>query len=336
MASLSMITPVDNLSPDVAQELGLLGCVPALSCVSDPRFSYYLYAPSTYHRQTTAPPRVLVLIHHSLRNAYALREAFRAFALDHNLFLLCPLFPIGFLDPGDTDNYKNLHYRGVHYDRVLLSMVDEVQARYPKIPADTTFGLYGFSGGAQFVHRFAYLHAERLWGLVVAAPGAQTPWDHTRDYPAGVRDLQTVFPGTADGWEGPLRLLPTAFMCGAQDTDVSWARLRGRETPAEGGRLAAARRLREDWVKQGALRTRFVAVEGAAHEESKILECVQGFFDEVLAEGQGQEGKEQQEGKELTTRAKTTTTQQQQQHSYTAHVNPTPKLDAHGVSIVVG
>ncbi|KAK4501150.1 hypothetical protein PRZ48_006956 [Zasmidium cellare] len=325
MAALSMITPIDKLSPDVAKELGLLGCVPALSCLSDPRFTYYLYAPSTYYRPTTTPPRLLVLIHHSMRNAYALREAFQAFAQEHNLFLICPLFPIGFLDPSDTDNYKNLQYRGIRYDHVLLSIIDEVKARYPRVTIDT-FGLYGFSGGAQFVHRFAYLHGKRLWGLVVAAPGSQTPWDHTCDYPAGVRDLQAVFEGTEGDWEWPLRRLPTAFMCGAQDTDTSWAKLRGRATPAEGGRLAAARRLRESWIAQGATRTRFIAVDGAAHEESKILPDVQSFFAELLTE------EEQQQEVVQSTTSRTKTTIMQSQHSYSANVATAANMDTHGFS----
>lgn len=289
--SLPQIQPLDDLSATVANEYGYLGLTPALSLLSDPRFNYYLYVLPGYYT-LAAPPRLLVLIHGSGRNPSELRSRFAQFAFEHNCFILCPLFPIGFLDPNDTDNYKLVKWRDVRYDQILLSMVDETKARFRKLDA-TKFCLYGFSGGGQFVHRFAYLHPHRLQALVCGAPGLQTPLDWSKSYPDGVQGLREYFDASTElDWE-TLQRVRSLFFCGELDTDTTYLKNRGRGTVLERGRLGGTTRLESSWRELGG-RSKLIVVKGMRHEEDKGFQLVIDFLekalvnkwvDEVLAEG---------------------------------------------------
>lgn len=271
--SAGQITAIDTRNVAVMKELGYLGKVPALSLLADPRFSYYLYVPRRYAELTSCP--LIVLVHGSGRNAYELRDWYRDFAEEHGVFLLCPLFPIGFLDADDADNYKNIIYRGIRYDEILLQMCREVQSRYPRVDV-AQFGMYAFSGGAQFAHRFAYLHPKRLSTLVCGAPGTQTMWDESQAYPQGTHDLVTVFGSSEIDWDA-LRRVPTVFLCGSEDIDDSWCKLRGRPPLGPNGRLGACKRLARSWELQGA-KTEFIAIPGAKHEEHKLIPTVTTLF----------------------------------------------------------
>jgi dienelactone hydrolase len=66
-------------------------------------------------------------------------------------------------------------------------MVDDVGARWG-VPF-RRFGLFGFSGGAQFVNRFLLLQPARLWATSVAAPGSVTLVSDRWDWWVGTRDV---------------------------------------------------------------------------------------------------------------------------------------------------
>jgi hypothetical protein len=185
----------------------------------DPRFSYCLYVPPGY-RAGGIRPELLVVIHGSPRTFMEFRDRFQDFGEAHNALVLCPLFPVGVNGDGNGDGYKYLSEPGIRYDDILLDMVAEVTERWGL--ACERFGLFGFSGGAQFVNRFLLLRPQSLWAASLGAPGSVTLVDHGRDWWVGVRDVAIDI--------GSLRRVPVQTLVGAADLD-------GHEiTHREGGR----------------------------------------------------------------------------------------------------
>lgn len=179
---------------------------------ADPRVSWCAHVPASF---AAAPDehRLVVAVHGSSRGVAALRDAFAAHAERHRWVVLAPLFPVGIRGDGEADGYKNLLEGEIRYDRLLLAMVEELEAvlgaRFP------TFGLFGFSGGGQFAHRFAYLHAARLWGAVIGAPGAVTRIDDRLGWWLGTKDVAETFGAPLD--LAALRRVPLQLLVGDQD-----------------------------------------------------------------------------------------------------------------------
>ena len=162
---------------------------PAWACTAEPRLSYCLYVP----RRVEAVPerfRLLVAVHGTDRRSEEMRDFFAAFAEREDCIVLAPLFPGNLGVPGDLDGYKYLDHGGIRYDRALQDMVAEVAGRYGL--ACSRFLLFGFSGGAHFAHRYAYLHPETLIAASVAAPGMITLPDPREPYWSGLAGLEAV------------------------------------------------------------------------------------------------------------------------------------------------
>jgi len=179
---------------------------------ADPRVSWCAHVPASF---AVAPDahRLVVAVHGSSRGVTALRDAFAAHAERHRWVVLAPLFPVGVRGDGEADGYKNLIEGDIRYDTLLLAMADEIGevlgARFER------FGLFGFSGGGQFAHRFAYLHAARLWGAVIGAPGAITRIDDRLGWWLGTRNFAEVFDAPLD--LAALRRVPLQLLVGDQD-----------------------------------------------------------------------------------------------------------------------
>lgn len=151
---------------------------------ADPRFSYCLYVPDEIRQ-------ICVYVHGTYRDAASYRDHLSDFAIRNRVLLVCPLFPAGLIDPDDVDNYKQLLFRGIRFDLILLDMLEEIRERYG-VPTDR-FMLGGFSGGAQFAQRFAYLHPQYVQALSLAAPGRVTLLDNSLDWWSGIRDVEKLF-----------------------------------------------------------------------------------------------------------------------------------------------
>ncbi|TAQ91113.1 hypothetical protein B7494_g533 [Chlorociboria aeruginascens] len=272
---------IDTTAPEVLQELMLIGKVPSMFCEADPRFSYALYIPLRYQTLQNLP--LVVLIHSSDRMNGEIRDAFVDFAESNGCAVFCPLFPRFRADPLDRSSYKVIAGNNIRYDNILLSMIGEMASWYPKVDTEKFF-MYGFSGGAQFSHRFAYLHPEKLLALVVAGPGVITRPDEESHFPQGIQDLDALF-NVHFEWE-TLKTVPTAFICGDQDTDNVGNNVRGRP-PVQGGRYGTLKRFEEVWASLGGT-SQFISVRGAGHEEFKILPYSQAFFGEVLRRSSGE------------------------------------------------
>ena len=242
----------------------------------DQRFSYCLYVPSA-HRTATAPLPLLVLMHGTQRTAERYRDEYRAFAEEHDCVVLAPLFPAGIAEAGDLHGFKRLSFHGIRYDEVLLRIVAEVGARY-RVDIDH-FHLHGFSGGGQFAHRFAYLHAERLAAVSIGAPGRVTRIDPDVPWWLGTADVRERF-GQDVAIEA-LRALPVQMVVGGEDTDT-WEIAEPGIDAGGDTRIARLTTLRRNFELHG-IDVRFDVVPGVGHRGMQVQPAVKDFFVEVLA-----------------------------------------------------
>lgn len=177
---------------------------------ADPRFSYCLYVPPGY-RAAAHPAALVVVVHGSPRTFMAFRDHFEDFAEAQASLVLCPLFPVGVNGDGNADGYKYLAEPGLRYDEVLLAMVAEVETRWQI--AAPRFGLFGFSGGAQFVNRFLLLQPQRLWAASLGAPGSVTLLSEQWNWWVGVRDVAVD--------RVALQRVPVQTLVGAADLETA-------------------------------------------------------------------------------------------------------------------
>src|SRR5262245_1299466 len=256
------------------------GATPIFASQYDQRLGYCLYVPEE-HDLAGAP--LVVAQHGTERNVLYYRDHLRSFADEHGVVVLAPLFPAGIIDPDDLHNYKFIEYRGIRYDRALLAIVDEVAARYPV--ASNRFYLHGFSGGAQFAHRFLYLHPERLAGVSIAAPGRITQLDDALPWWLGTRDIEECFGLPID--LDALRRVPVLLVVGEDDVETWEIDNPGESNWMDGveatgkTRIERLRTLEANYRAHG-LDVRFETVPGVAHRGSPLLPVVEDFLAGLL------------------------------------------------------
>ena len=94
--------------------------------------------------------------------------------------------------PEQHSDYQRLGRlgRGVRADQVLDKCLAEVSLL---TGADTTqFNLFGYSGGAQFAHRYLMAHPHRIAKAALVAAGWYTFPDHTEKFPYGIRPTRRL------------------------------------------------------------------------------------------------------------------------------------------------
>jgi poly(3-hydroxybutyrate) depolymerase len=260
--------------------LGLydLGSTTVYALRTDPRFSYCLYVPPGY-RSAAQPPEMLVVVHGSPRTFMAFRDRFQDFGDAHNVLILCPLFPVGPNGDGNADGYKYLAEPNLRYDQILLDMIAETAERWD-VPC-RRFGLFGFSGGAQFVNRFLLMQPTHLWAASIAAPGSVTLLSESWDWWVGMRDRTPDLEA--------LRAVPVQTIVGGADFETA------EITHRPGGRywmpdanIAGATRperldaLRESLIRAGVCVTHEV-VPGVGHDPWPIMNRAKSFLAEQLS-----------------------------------------------------
>jgi poly(3-hydroxybutyrate) depolymerase len=159
------------------------GALARLRLADDPQQIYYVYVP-----RLVAPGAPLVVSVHGIsRNAEEHGRRFAPFAERYGVVLVAPLF-----DEARFPDYQRLGResgakgkRGARADRMLERIVAEVGRTTPADPS--RLFLFGFSGGGQFVHRFAMAYPERVASYVVGAAGWYTFPDATVPFPRGTR-----------------------------------------------------------------------------------------------------------------------------------------------------
>jgi len=262
-----------------------LNKTPIRALSSDPRFAYCLYVPPAVSKGGPQP-ELLVVQHGTGRNFTGYRDDFAAFARWHNVMILAPLYPIGPLGDGNRDGFKYIVEGDIRYDHVLLSMVDEIAARYD---CDfSKFALFGYSGGAHFAHRFLMLHPERLFACTIGAPGSVTLLDPTRDWWVGTRNFAKIFGHEID--IEAMKQVKVQMLVGKADLET-W-----EITHKEGSRFwmpdanhagkvrpERLESLRQSFEKEG-ITVRFDVISNMAHDGSRAVRSVEEFLHEVLAE----------------------------------------------------
>jgi poly(3-hydroxybutyrate) depolymerase len=260
------------------------GSVPFTASRYDQRLHYGLYIPrDATDAELEERLPLLVAQHGTGRTAAQYRERLRGFADERRIAVLTPLFPAGLAGPDDLHSFKFLDWNGLRFDLALLDMIDEISERYGI--AGDRFHLHGFSGGGQFAHRFFYLHANRLAGISIGAPGRVTELDDTKPWWIGTDGMAEIFGRGPD--LAAMRDVPVQLVVGSEDTETWEINNPGEENWMDGvqhqgsTRIERLRTLERSFAAHG-IACRFDLVPGAGHRGSQVLGAVTGFVGELL------------------------------------------------------
>jgi hypothetical protein len=201
---------------------------------SDPTQEYLVYVPAS----ALPGAAVLVAVHGVSRNAHEQAGVFSSLCEARGTVLLVPVFT-----QDQHKDYQRLgrRGRGVRVDLLLHRFLTEVASLSGADVAQIR--LFGFSGGAQFAHRYLMAHPHRVSRAVVAASGWYTFPDRTAKYPYGVRGSRAL-DGVRFSPEDFLQI-PVEVLVG--DRDLGTVNLRANpklEAQQGANRLERARR----WV----------------------------------------------------------------------------------------
>lgn len=158
----------------------------------------------------TRPAPLVVCVHGYTRQPMDQLQAFAPLAAARGCALVLPLF-----DERRHRRYQQLLHprRGTRSDLGLLRALARLAAA--SALDDRRLFLFGYSGGGQFVHRFAMCHPERTAALAVGAAGWYTWPDTQAAWPTGLG-------GSAEAMGQPIDLdaflrLPMALWVGERD-----------------------------------------------------------------------------------------------------------------------
>ena len=150
------------------------------ACASGPAAAMHPL-PYRLHIPARAVPGAapIVAVHGISRNAGEHLRAYRALAERSGRMLIAPRFR-----PPAHPRYQQLGTEERPADLALIGVLDAVAAGVERLARPVI--LIGFSGGAQFAHRFAMAHPERVAALGLGAAGWYTLPDPGLPYPFGL------------------------------------------------------------------------------------------------------------------------------------------------------
>jgi hypothetical protein len=136
-----------------------------------PGIPYFVYRP----RLLDPAARPIVAVHGISRNAEQYALAFAGVAERTGALLVAPLFR------ECCGGYQRLSAPALAaLERILAELRASLGLRAPGID------LFGFSGGAQFAHRYALLWPQRVGGLAICSAGWYTSLHFERRFPQGL------------------------------------------------------------------------------------------------------------------------------------------------------
>jgi pimeloyl-ACP methyl ester carboxylesterase len=245
---------------------------------------YLVYLPHSYRPGT----RPLVFIHGYSRQVQAQASALLPLCEHRGCALIAPLF-----DREMHPRYQQLGRgrNGLRADQVLDACLLELQNTLQWSAAtDRRVTLIGFSGGAQFAHRYTMAHPQRVSALIAVAAGWYTMPEEETAYPLGLCTRRRLRTHNLN----PERFLrvPTTVIVGAEDTSTINLRLNPALNAQQGStRVARARRwvcgLREAARMHGVQASiQYFEVPGMGHDFHAFVR--RGHLLELLAEGMEQ------------------------------------------------
>lgn len=195
--------------PTISIETGekmIRGQIIARPLQTNPRQKYFFYVPPS----VGVGARVLVIIHGASRKAREYIARFRGLGDRYGIVLVAPLFP-----RNRFRDYQRLGVtgRGERPDLVLHDILAEVGA---VTSADVSrIYLFGYSAGAQFVHRYAMAYPDRTAAVAIGAAGWYTFPNPHLPFPHGLKRTPTL---TDLDFRPPEFLgIPTAVFIGERD-----------------------------------------------------------------------------------------------------------------------
>ncbi len=170
------------------------------------QLEYFLYIPETYQDDG----KILYTIHGISRNAEEHIRGFVAQAERHGAVLVAPLFR--------KENFPRYQQLGTNVQQERADMAfDHIlqDAHHGLGVSPAPMRMFGFSGGGQFLHRYAMFYPKRVARMVLAAPGWYTFPDPERKYPYGLKSTSD-WPQLQFSLENFLRI-PTLVLVGEED-----------------------------------------------------------------------------------------------------------------------
>lgn len=248
---------------------------PLRALATDPRFSWCAYLPAVAAR------RAAVLIHGSDRDPVAMVRAFADWADARGVGLVAPLFPGGVPGPENMDGYKQALEPNFSFVAILDDVLADVRRRHG-FPAGP-FDLFGFSGGAQFAHRYALVSPRTVNALAIVAPGNVTLLRPGRRWWAGVDDVSSLSGASIDG--AGMSALPVLAMVGSEDDGRTAIKVEADEARWVPGandagqtRVERLQALVSDWQSAG-IRVQHHVLPGVSHDFLPFVSDAQAFFD---------------------------------------------------------
>ena len=138
---------------------------------------YFLYLPRN-KRLEDCP--VFVSVHGISRNAKNHARFFAKFADQYGVVLVAPLF-----DKALHPRYQRFGFDGLRSD-IMLQLICAEVAQLTNADISQLY-MFGYSGGGQFVHRYAMAYPEQVASLVIGAAGWYTFPNPSRAFPYGIQ-----------------------------------------------------------------------------------------------------------------------------------------------------
>jgi pimeloyl-ACP methyl ester carboxylesterase len=168
---------------------------------------YFAYVP----RSAKPGAPLFLCVHGITRNAAEQAIRFRDIAETYGAVLVAPLF---------TTTAHRMYQqfgasvRGPRSDKALLTVIEDI-AQLTSCDGARVH-LFGFSGGAQFAHRFAMAYPDKVSRLVIAAAGWYTLPTQKRPFPWGLRARSHIADLTFD--PDQFLRIPTKVLVGSRDS----------------------------------------------------------------------------------------------------------------------
>ncbi len=178
-----MSTALNYMLKDDASEVLERKIIHSLYLTQEPEQGYFFYLPENLTPQT----EIFVCVHGISRNAEEHVRLFKTMADLYQVAIVSPYF-----SRKHFPDYQRLGCsgRGKRADLTLLKIFNEVKERTQI--THNRFYLFGFSGGAQFAHRFSMAYPKKVAKLAIAASGWYT-WPTMRNrFPYGLGNTEQL------------------------------------------------------------------------------------------------------------------------------------------------